>query len=161
MENIPEEWLERAISDGHINYLGYNKFTVPTIIGIGDKLRIAKEIVLDLLFLHNNDVIHRDLHSKNILIHNGQPQIADFGLSKQIKETSTTSCSKIHGMLAYIESKRGYKRDKKSDIYSLGVILWEISSGRSPYQTFESEFSIIIHISEGKREKRIEGTPFQ
>ncbi|KAF0520801.1 kinase-like protein [Gigaspora margarita] len=195
MANIPEEWLERAISDEHINYLEYSKFTAPTIIGIGgfgtvfkcewkeseltvafkclkvntsldkkiindfinelkllrkvcyhpniitfygitkdnhgyynmvlqyandgnlreylkanfpkllwvDKLRIAKEIVLGLLFLHNNDVIHRDLHSKNILIHHGQPQIADFGLSKQIKEMSMTSSSNIHGMLAYID----------------------------------------------------------
>ncbi|KAF0550866.1 kinase-like protein [Gigaspora margarita] len=247
MANISEEWLEKAIFDEHINYLEYNKFTYPIMIGTGgfgnvykyywkdcelpvalkcfkvnpsldkklingfidelkllrkvsyhpniitfygitkdnngyynmvlqlsndgnlreylkekftilqwtDKLRIAKEIALGILFLHSNDIIHRDLHSKNILIHDGKPKIADFGLSKHLKEQ--TSNSIIHGMLAYVEPKQGHKRDKKSDIYSFGVLLWEISSGRPPYQNFDSEYSLVIHIYQGNREKPIEG----
>ncbi|KAF0444674.1 kinase-like protein [Gigaspora margarita] len=87
-----------------------------------DKLRIAKEIALGLLFLHDKNIIHRDLHSKNILIHHGQPKITDFGLSKQINEI--TSNSIIHGVPAYIEPQcfvnYKYKRNMKSDVYSLG-----------------------------------------
>ncbi|RIB06938.1 kinase-like domain-containing protein [Gigaspora rosea] len=106
-----------------------------------DKLRIAKEIAHGLSFLHDNDINHRDLHSKNILIHEEHPKIADFGLSKQMNETSMTSTSNFHGMLEYMEPQcfnninDVYKRDKRSDIYSFGVILWEISSGRPPFQT--------------------------
>ncbi|KAF0542819.1 kinase-like protein [Gigaspora margarita] len=155
MAEISEEWLEKAILDGHINYLDYNKFTQPVVIDISrhynlilqyadngtlrdylktnftrlqwvDKLRISKEIGLGLLFLHDNNIIHRDLHSKNILIHQRIPKITDFGLSKQINETSMTSNSIIHGMPAYIEPqcliKQGYKRDMRSDIYSFGEI---------------------------------------
>ncbi|RIB06354.1 kinase-like domain-containing protein, partial [Gigaspora rosea] len=138
-----------------------------------DKLRIAEKIASGLLFLHSKNIIHRDLVSilfficiksmnfnslilylfrsiqKNILIHDGQPMIADFGLSKEIKESSMTSSSIIHGMRPYVEPKQGYKRDKKSDIYSIGVILWEISSGKPP-----SYF-------QGNSEKPIEGTPSQ
>ncbi|KAF0553894.1 kinase-like protein [Gigaspora margarita] len=124
-----------------------------------DKLRIAKEIALGLSFLHNNDIIHRDLHSKNILIHQSQPKIADFGLSKQINEMSMTSNSIVHGMPAYVEPqcliKKRYKRDKSSDIYSFGMILWEISSGRPPFQGFESKMELCFHIFQGNREEPI------
>ncbi|RIB16725.1 kinase-like domain-containing protein, partial [Gigaspora rosea] len=130
-----------------------------------DKLRIAKEIINGLLFLHSIDIIHRDLHSKNILIHKNQAKIADFGLSRQTNDTSMTSNSQVHGILAYVEPQciadPKYKRDKKSDVYSFGVILWEISSGKPPFQSFESYVALAIHISQGKREDPIEDTPPQ
>ncbi|RIB15128.1 kinase-like domain-containing protein, partial [Gigaspora rosea] len=129
-----------------------------------EKLRIAKEIAHGLLFLHENNIIHRDLHSNNILIHESKPKITDFGLSKQINETSKTSTA--FGMPAYVEPQflidQTYKRDKKSDIYSFGVILWEISSGRPPFQNFELKMvKLYIHLYEGNREKPIEDTPPQ
>ncbi|KAF0560321.1 kinase-like protein [Gigaspora margarita] len=83
-------------------------------------IRIAKEIAR-ILFLHENNIIHRDLL-----------RLTGFGLSKQINETSKTSTA--FGMPAYVEPQfnQTYKRDKRSDTYNSGVILWEISSGRSP-----------------------------
>ncbi|KAF0522636.1 kinase-like protein [Gigaspora margarita] len=107
-----------------------------------DKLRIAKEIAHGLLFLHDKNITHRDLHSKNILIHQRQPKITDFGLSRHMNEMSNTSNSIVHGMPQYIEPqcliKSGYKRNKGSDVYSFGQILWEISSGRPPFSSFAS-----------------------
>ncbi|KAF0349989.1 kinase-like protein [Gigaspora margarita] len=80
-----------------------------------DKLQMAREISDGLEFLHKNDIIHRDLHSKNILVH-----------------------------------------DEKI----FGVILWEISSGRPPFQSLpKTPFGIIFHVSKGGREKPVEGTP--
>ncbi|RIB26292.1 hypothetical protein C2G38_2163676 [Gigaspora rosea] len=214
MENIQEEWLEKAIFERHINSIDYNKFTNPIVIGEGaitkvsyhpniitfygvtkdnyenynmileyanegtlreylktgftklewtDRLYIAKEIAHGLLFLHENNIIHRDLHSKNILIHQRQPKITDFGLSKQIDEI--TSNSNAHGMPAYVEPQclvnDKYRRNMKSDVYSLGVILWEISSGRPPFPSFESVLSLAVYISKGNREEPIEDTPLQ
>ncbi|RIB16303.1 kinase-like domain-containing protein [Gigaspora rosea] len=72
-----------------------------------------------------------DTHSKNILVHDEKMLIADFGSSKD--ETSKTSNDSVHGVKAYIDPQCfenvPYKRSKKSDIYSFGVILWEISKG--------------------------------
>ncbi|KAF0454573.1 kinase-like protein [Gigaspora margarita] len=165
MAKILAELLEKAVCDGHINYLEYDKFTDPIKIGIDsngyynlvlqhadngtlreylksnftslqwvDKLRIAKEIAIGLSFLHDNNIIHRDLHSKNILVHQGKSKIAGFGLSKQINKTLI---SVAHEMLAFVEPKcftvPKYTLDKKSDIYSFGVILWEVSSGSPPF----------------------------
>ncbi|RIB29869.1 kinase-like domain-containing protein [Gigaspora rosea] len=128
-----------------------------------DKLRIAKEIVMGLMFLHNNNIVHQDLHSKNILISQGQIKITDLGLSKRTNEILISSSSTVHEMPAYIEPQcsvnKTYKCDKKSDIYSLGVILWEISSGKPPFQFFEPTANLHLHIYQGNREEPIEGTP--
>ncbi|RIB17139.1 kinase-like domain-containing protein [Gigaspora rosea] len=67
-------------------------------------------------------------------------------------------------MPAYVEplylSDQQYKRDKKSDIYSFGVILWEISSGRPPFQNFDSKvIKLRSHLVKGKREEPIKDTP--
>ncbi|KAF0508478.1 kinase-like protein [Gigaspora margarita] len=130
-----------------------------------DKLYIAKEISLGLMFLHNNNIIHQNLHSKNILIHNGQPKISDFGLSKLINGSSITSYLNVHGISVYMEPQylfnQNYNRDTKSDIYSFGVILWEISSGKPPFQSFVSRKPLAIEIFLGSREEPIEGSPPQ
>ncbi|KAF0420511.1 kinase-like protein [Gigaspora margarita] len=134
-----------------------------------DKLRMAKEITLGLVFLHKNNIIHRDLHSEKILVNEGSMKIADFGLSTNLDEMSEADCINYKnpsydcGMPAYAEPQYfknpNYGFTKKSDIYSLGVILWEISSGKPPYQSFTSIDAIAVYVFQGKREIPIEGTP--
>ncbi|RIB11721.1 kinase-like domain-containing protein [Gigaspora rosea] len=135
-----------------------------SILNWDDKLRIAKEIAQGLAFLHKINIVHRDLHSKNILVHQGKMMIADFGLSKVITNNNSFSNSIVHGMPAYIEPNwykdQKYKRNKMSDIYSLGVILWEISSGKRPFQSLEA-LEIPIRITNGERETPVEDTPRQ
>ena len=99
-------------------------------------------------------------HSKNILVNNKTLMITDFGLSKNLAEQA--SYSEIRGIYGYIEPQcyknPRYKRNKKSDIYSLGVLFWEISSGRVPFSD-DDQISIAIHIRDGLRETPVENTP--
>ncbi|PKY42789.1 kinase-like protein [Rhizophagus irregularis] len=125
-----------------------------------EKYRIALEIAEGLLCLHAEGILHRDLHPKNVLVHKGNMLIADFGLSKE--ESSTSSNSSVKGTPAYIDPQchiqDKYKRSKKSDIFSFGMILWELSSEREPFAG-EKDFQVVLKISRGIREKMVEGTP--
>lgn len=81
--------------------------------------------------------------------------MADFGLSKGIDEVSVIS-TKLYGFIPYIDPKKfssqPYSLNKKSDVYSVGILLWEISSGKPPFEG-ESDASLAVQILQGQREK--------
>ncbi|KAF0446151.1 kinase-like protein [Gigaspora margarita] len=130
------------------------------------KLDIAMGIACGLSFLHDKGIIHRDLHSGNILIHQGKPKITDLGASKLINMESKTSDSEVIGVLEYTDPQcillandGKYNHNEKSDICSFGVILWEISSGKSPFQSIKCGTRLSVYICRGKREEPVESTP--
>jgi serine/threonine protein kinase len=88
--------------------------------------------------------------------------LADFGLSKKIAEASSNT-SKIFGVIPFIDPKKlndqGYKLNEKSDVYSIGVLMWQISSGTQPFSDFNYDAGLILSIVNGKREEIIDGTP--
>jgi serine/threonine protein kinase len=89
--------------------------------------------------------------------------LADFGLSKKIAEASSDS-SKIYGIVPYVDPKsfdndENYKLNKKSDVYSIGVLLWQISSGYKPFYGIYYDARLALSILNGRREKIIDGTP--
>ena len=91
-------------------------------------------------------------------------KLADFGLSKRIEETSKSK-TKLFGMVPYVDpkrfdSKQSYSLNKKSDVYSIGILLWEISSGIPPFNEEEKDIGLIYNISQGQREKIVPDTPF-
>ncbi|RIB11933.1 kinase-like domain-containing protein [Gigaspora rosea] len=117
-------------------------------ISWAELIKIAREITLGLEYLHENNIIHRDLHSKNILLDNGKVLIADFGISKRLDDTATTSS--VKGIDAYIDPRcfnPEVRRDKEFDIYSIGVLLWELMKGIPPPRNFAN---IIKDISQSK-----------
>ncbi|CAG8718376.1 10413_t:CDS:1 [Dentiscutata heterogama] len=127
-----------------------------------EKLKFCKDITCGLIFLHSFNIIHKDIRSKNILISQGTAKLCDFGFSKF--ENEKTRQFDVDGLRAvshidpqYIINPK-YKLSKKSDIYSLGVVFWEISTGKIPYKNFTQE-SITIHVYSGKREIPGEDTP--
>ncbi|PKC11059.1 kinase-like protein [Rhizophagus irregularis] len=128
-----------------------------------DKIRMASEITCGLKCLHSRKIIHRDLHAKNILVDNNNLMIADLGLSKHLTG-EITSNSIAWGMLEYIEPQcyvvDNYVRDKRSDIYSLGILLWEITSGYPPFPSI-SRATLCYRIANGYRESPMNDTPLE
>ncbi|RHZ58581.1 hypothetical protein Glove_372g163 [Diversispora epigaea] len=127
------------------------------------KIQMAKDITSGLYCIHGENIVHRDLHSKNILVHEGSLLITDLGLSQSL---DTNSNSIIGGTFAYSDPEYlrnqmksiSYKRNKASDIYSLGVLFWELSSGRPPFNKF-THLGICKMVTSGEREKPINETP--
>jgi serine/threonine protein kinase len=87
--------------------------------------------------------------------------LADFGLSKKIAEESSNATN-IFGIIPYIDPKsfnnQQYKLNEKSDMYSIGVLMWQISSGHKPFYDIKYDANLILGILNGKREKNISGT---
>ncbi|CAI2181023.1 12005_t:CDS:2, partial [Funneliformis geosporum] len=134
-----------------------------------DKYKFAFQLTDAVSFLHEEGIVHRDLHSGNILIRQGMIKLADFGLSKRIDVA--TEQSKVLGVIPYIDPKRFGGREGsesnlqqdslnlKSDVYSVGVLLWEISSGHPPFYSEEYDIYLAMKISNGLRESIVPGTP--
>jgi serine/threonine protein kinase len=98
-----------------------------------------------------------------VLVHQNTIKLADFGLSKRIEEASNSQ-SKTFGLIPYTDPKSFdsttlYLLNKKSDVYSIGVLLWEISSGRPPFHDKPYDINLALSILQGFRETPIPDTP--
>jgi serine/threonine-protein kinase len=100
---------------------------------------IIAEVALALSFAHENGVIHRDIKPGNILIgSNGQVKVADFGIARALGsgvDESLTETGSVMGTATYLspEQAQGAQPDPRSDIYSLGVMMYELAAGRAPF----------------------------
>ncbi|GBB84809.1 hypothetical protein RclHR1_11390003 [Rhizophagus clarus] len=128
------------------------------------KLKFAKQLVDAVNCLHENDIVHQNLNSDDILIKDGNIKLSGFGITKKVKKL-TNAVSKIYGTYIqyadpeYLKNHQEFIRNKKSDVYSVGVLLWQISSGRPPFESELPDFSLVQLIIGGKRETFIKGTP--
>ncbi len=116
-----------------------------------EAVSIAIRIADALAEAHAAGVIHRDIKPQNIIfLNNGQVKVADFGIAIAADGTTLTCSDKIIGSVHYFspEQARGSLAGKRSDLYSLGVILYEMVTGRVPFRG-ESPVSVAMkHIQE-------------
>ena len=106
-------------------------------LSAGQAVTIAKQICDGLIEAHKLGVIHRDLKPQNIMIDKrGEARIMDFGIARSLEGRGITGAGVMIGTPDYMspEQVEGKETDQRSDIYSLGVILYEMVTGRVPFE---------------------------
>jgi len=112
---------------------------------------ITMQVALALSFAHKNHIIHRDVKPHNILItKEGSVKITDFGIAKAVNTgTIVGNTGTIMGSVHYFspEQARGGYVDEKSDIYSLGIVLYELLTGRVPFDADNPVAVALMHMN--------------
>ncbi|GBC07456.1 hypothetical protein RclHR1_07490001 [Rhizophagus clarus] len=125
------------------------------------RIDIIFDVTEALFRIHLGNAIHRDLHSGNILCYlSGQNfYISDLGFCGPVDRPINS----IYGNLPYIapEVISGKKTTFESDIYSIAMLMWEISSGQPPFINFKHDFDLALKIINGMRPTVIPGTPLE
>ncbi len=119
---------------------------------LGDALRVAAEAARALEFAHQHGVLHRDVKPENLLLTtDGSTLVADFGIARPQGETSAmTETGVVLGTPAYMspEQAAGDAVDVRSDIYSLGCVLYEMLAGEMPYSGANAQALLAKRLSE-------------
>jgi serine/threonine protein kinase/formylglycine-generating enzyme required for sulfatase activity/cephalosporin-C deacetylase-like acetyl esterase len=134
MEYVEGQSLKNKIDRGHI--------------AIEDVVDIAVQIAQGLEEAHSKEIIHRDIKSANVMItEKGQAKIMDFGLAKVKGGTLLTREGTTLGTVAYMspEQARGEEVDQRTDIWSLGIVIYEMLSGQLPFMG-DREASILYSV---------------
>ncbi len=119
-----------------------------------DAARLLLPIAHALEYAHKHNIIHRDVKPSNILLtESGDPMLADFGIAKIIEEDATldlTGTRAIIGTPEYMSPEQGLgkKTDPRSDVYSLGVVFYELITGQKPFLGDTPTETIFKHVNE-------------
>ena len=146
-ENGQPYYVMRYMSGGSLRrWLSNGK------LSLQDTADIIERVALGLEYAHQKGIVHRDLTPDNILFDNhNNPYITDFSLAKLIADTfRTNSGNGFIGTPEYIspEQSQSLPVDHRSDIYGLGVIMFEMLTGQKPYQAAEPIGVLVKHVSD-------------
>ncbi len=118
-----------------------------------EAMEITKQVASALGLAHRNHIIHRDVKPHNIMItHDGIAKLADFGIAKAVSSSTMVAneTSRIIGSVHYFspEQARGAYVDERSDIYSLGIVLYEMLTGQVPFDGDNPVQVALMHIND-------------
>ncbi len=140
----------------HIEGVPLDAYVRDNSLSLVDTLGLMEQVCLGMQYAHQRGVIHRDLKPSNILVSaDGQAHILDFGLAKDLLHDATTEVTQqgdVSGTPAYMspEQARGEaaKVDTRTDVYSLGVILYNLLTRKPPHDLSGSYASVVRRIAE-------------
>ncbi|HEY5575264.1 MAG TPA: Stk1 family PASTA domain-containing Ser/Thr kinase, partial [Clostridiaceae bacterium] len=147
-------------ADGDINYIVMEYVQGKSLkeilnergkLSTDQALAVGIQIGKALEHAHKNNIVHRDIKPHNVLVTNdGVVKVTDFGIAKSSDSVTITNSSKVLGSAHYFspEQAKGNVVDNRTDIYSLGIVLYELVTGRVPFDA-ESPVSVALkHIQE-------------
>ncbi|MDR0817241.1 MAG: protein kinase [Clostridiales Family XIII bacterium] len=115
-------------------------------------ISISKQIASALSLAHRNNIVHRDIKPQNILMtSDGNAKITDFGIARAVTDSTTVSDNNtVIGSVHYFspEQGRGQYVDEKSDIYSLGIVIYEMLTGKVPFDADNPVAIAVMHMND-------------
>lgn len=119
-------------------------------LSLGETLAIAHDILEALAVAHSHGVVHRDIKAENILLTKSGLKITDFGIAKTPSTEERVLENKVLGSVDTMspEQASGKEVDGRSDLYSLGVLLYQMATGQLPFEGEDAESVAFMHINE-------------